>query len=165
MRRVRSPQGQTSTKPMKAMLQRAVVKDETGQGPQGTVDRHLRRGRVKLVAAGQRRRWLGARRAPRRRVPLTAASTVWRRHPRAPVTWPLVFRWEGAAPSDVVRVHIFDDAERPIFGMEVRGSSLDAPKSLRSQLFPGARYQWRVARVDENGDECDASELTAFQLQ
>jgi len=85
--------------------------------------------------------------------------------PSGPVSWPLVFRWEGAAPSDVVRVHIFDDAERPIFGMEVRGSSADAPKSLRSQLFPGARYQWRVARVDENGDECDASELTAFQLQ
>ena len=39
---VRSPQGQTSTKPMKALLQRAVVKDESGQGSEGTVDRHLR---------------------------------------------------------------------------------------------------------------------------
>jgi hypothetical protein len=85
--------------------------------------------------------------------------------PSGAVNWPLVFRWEGAAASDVVRVHIFDDAERPIFGMEVRGGSADAPKSLRSQLLPGARYQWRVARVDENGDECDASELTAFRLQ
>jgi len=85
--------------------------------------------------------------------------------PSGAVSWPLVFRWEGAAPSDVVRVHILDDAERPIFGMEVRGSSAEAPKSLRSQLLPGAPYQWRVARVDENGDESDASELTAFQLQ
>ena len=85
--------------------------------------------------------------------------------PSGPVSWPVVFRWEGTASSDVVRVHILDDAERPIFGMEVRGISAEAPKALRSQLLPGARYQWRVARVDENGDETDASELTAFQLQ
>jgi hypothetical protein len=85
--------------------------------------------------------------------------------PSGAISWPLVFRWEGTAPSDVVRVHILDDAERPIFGMEVRGSSAEAPRTLKSQLSPGARYQWRVARVDENGDECDASELVAFQLQ
>jgi hypothetical protein len=85
--------------------------------------------------------------------------------PSGAVNWPVVFRWEGAAPSDVVRVHIFDEAERPIFGMDVRGSSMEAPRTLRAQLSPGARYQWRVARVDENGDESDASELTVFQLQ
>jgi hypothetical protein len=85
--------------------------------------------------------------------------------PSGPVSWPLVFKWEGAAPSDVVRVHVLDDAERPIFGMDVRGTSAEAPKSLKSQLSPGARYQWRVARVDENGDESDASELTVFQLR
>jgi hypothetical protein len=32
---VRSPQGQTSTKPMKALLQRAVVKDQTGKDLKG----------------------------------------------------------------------------------------------------------------------------------
>ena len=85
--------------------------------------------------------------------------------PAGAVSWPVVFRWEGTGPSDVARVHIFDEAERPIFGMEVRGTSAEAPKTLRSQLAPGARYQWRVARVDENGDESDASELTVFQLQ
>jgi hypothetical protein len=32
---VRSPQGQTSTKPMKALLQRAMVKDESGKDLKG----------------------------------------------------------------------------------------------------------------------------------
>jgi hypothetical protein len=130
------------------------------------VDRDIRDARVKLVAlvgllmlAGCSASTPAARPADSGMRQLRATS------PSGPVSWPLVFRWEGAAPSEVVRVHILDDAERPIFGMEVRGNSADAPKSLRSQLLPGARYQWRVARVDENGDESDASELTAFRLQ
>ena len=102
---------------------------------------------------------------PPARAPDSGMRQLRATSPSGSVNWPVVFRWEGAAPSDVVRVHILDDAERPIFGMEVRGTSAEAPKSLRSQLTPGTRYQWRVARVDENGDESDASELTAFKLQ
>jgi hypothetical protein len=103
--------------------------------------------------------------SPAARAPDSGMRQLRATSPTGAVSWPLVFRWEGAASADVVRVHVLDEAERPIFGMEVRGSSAAAPKSLRSQLMPGARYQWRVARVDENGDESDASELTAFQVQ
>ena len=85
--------------------------------------------------------------------------------PSGSTSWPLVFRWEGTGRSEVVRVHVLDEAERPIFGMEARGDFMAAPQSLKTQLMAGARYQWRVARVDENGDESDASDLTPFQLQ
>jgi hypothetical protein len=85
--------------------------------------------------------------------------------PSGSTAWPLVFRWEGTGRTEVVRVHVLDDAERPIFGIEARGDSVAAPGSLKTQLLPRARYQWRVARVNENGDESDASELTAFQLR
>jgi hypothetical protein len=130
------------------------------------VDCHVRDGRVKLVAVVGLLMLVGCSAStPAARPADSGMRQLRATTPSGAVSWPLVFRWEGAAPSDVVRVHILDDAERPIFGMEVRGSSAEAPKSLRSQLLPGAPYQWRVARVDENGDESDASELTAFKLQ
>ena len=130
------------------------------------MDRHLRRAGVKLAAlAGVLLLAACSAGAPATRSPDSGMRQLRATSPSGPVAWPVVFRWEGAGPSDVVRVHILDEAERPIFGMEVRGGSAEAPKSLRSQLTPGTRYQWRVGRVDENGDESDASELTAFQLQ
>jgi hypothetical protein len=81
------------------------------------------------------------------------------------VEWPFEFRWKGAAPSTVVRLHIVDEAERPLTGLEVRGDHLSAPAELKSTLRAGVRYQWRVARVDENGDETDASPLTTFEIK
>lgn len=130
------------------------------------MDRHLRHSGVKLAALAGVLLLAGCSAStPPARPPDSGMRQLRATSPSGPVNWPLVFRWEGAGASEVVRVHILDDAERPIFGMEVRGSSAEAPKSLRSQLTPGTRYQWRVARVDENGDESDASELTVFQLQ
>ena len=130
------------------------------------MDRHLRRARVKLAAIVGLLMLAGcSASAPAARHADSGIRQLRGTSPSGAVSWPVVFRWEGAAPTDVVRVHILDDAERPIFGMEVRGSSAEAPKTLRSQLLPGTRYQWRVARVDENGDESDASELTGFRLQ
>jgi hypothetical protein len=62
-------------------------------------------------------------------------------------------------------VHVLDDAERPIFGIEARGDHVAAPRSLKAQLQPGVSYQWRVARVDDNGEEADASELITFKVR
>jgi hypothetical protein len=130
------------------------------------VDRHLRRARVKLATVAALLMLAGcSATTPAARSADSGMRQLRATSPSGAVSWPVVFRWDGGAPSDVVRVHIFDEAERPIFGMEVRGSSAEAPKALRSKLSPGARYQWRVARVDENGDESDASELTVFQVK
>lgn len=96
---------------------------------------------------------------PARTAPLQAVG------PRGDVDWPITFSWSGAAPDAVVRIRIFDEAERPVFGIEARGSSKEAPQELKPMLSPGAPYQWRVARVDANGDEVDASEMTAFSLR
>ena len=85
--------------------------------------------------------------------------------PSGPVSWPFEFRWKGASPTTVVRLVIVDDAERPLKGLEGRGDHLAAPDSLKSMLRAGVRYQWRVARVDDNGDEVDASALVAFTLE
>jgi hypothetical protein len=91
--------------------------------------------------------------------PLAATS------PSGPVDWPFEFRWTGASAATVVRLHILDEAERPLVGLEARGDHLPAPDGLKSTLRAGVRYQWRVARVDENGEEADASPLTAFTLK
>jgi hypothetical protein len=69
-------------------------------------------------------------------------------------------------PDDgVVRVRVFDEAERQVFGMEARGTSRAAPDELRPLLEPGHTYVWRVARVDENGEEAGASDLTPFSVR
>ena len=51
------------------------------------------------------------------------------------------------------------------FGFEARGTSKDAPPELRSILDAGTQYQWRVARVDANGEEVDPSAMKAFSLR
>lgn len=88
--------------------------------------------------------------------PLTALA------PSGEAEWPFVFRWEGAGPEDVVRIHVFDEAERPLYGIAARGDHVAAPEPLRQLLKPGERYQWRVAGVDENGQEAGASDLVRF---
>ena len=97
---------------------------------------------------------------PRGAAPAPLAGTS----PTGAVEWPFEFRWTGAGPATVVRVHVFDDAERPLVGFEARGDHLAAPDALRSTLRAGVRYQWRVARVDENGEEADPSAPTAFEI-
>ena len=91
--------------------------------------------------------------------PLRAVS------PRGEASWPPTFSWSGVAADAVVRVRVFDEAERQVFGMEARGTSRVAPGELRTLLEPGRTYLWRVARVDENGEEMDASELTPFSVR
>jgi hypothetical protein len=85
--------------------------------------------------------------------------------PRGDATWPPTFSWSGVADDAVVRVRVFDEAERQVFGMEARGTSRVAPGELRTLLEPGRTYLWRVARVDENGEEAGASELTPFSIR
>jgi hypothetical protein len=65
----------------------------------------------------------------------------------------------------VVRVRIFDEAERQVYGIEARGNQAQAPDELRQLLKTRTPYQWRVARVDENGQEVDQSDLTAFSIR
>ena len=65
----------------------------------------------------------------------------------------------------MVRVRIFDEAERQVYGIEARGNQAQAPDELRQLLKTGTPYQWRVARVDENGQEVDQSDLTAFSIR
>ena len=85
--------------------------------------------------------------------------------PRGSTDWPFAFTWRGASVDAVVRVRVYDDAERAIYGIEARGAEAPAPEDLRRQLKPGTTYQWRVARVDENGQETDQSELTEFSVR
>ena len=84
--------------------------------------------------------------------------------PSGAVILPLEFRWEGAGADTVVRVHVSDEAERPLQEIEARGDRVAAPASLERLLTPGTTYLWRVARVDDNGEESDASELTRFTI-
>jgi len=79
--------------------------------------------------------------------------------------WPFAFTWRGASAASVVRVRIFDEAERQVYGIEARGNQALAPDDLRRLLKTGAPYLWRVARVDENGQEVDQSDLTAFSIR
>lgn len=85
--------------------------------------------------------------------------------PRGAADWPPTFTWSGVPEDGVVRVRVFDEAERQLFGMEARGTSKGAPTELRPLLAPGRTYLWRVARVDENGEETGASELTPFTVR
>lgn len=96
-----------------------------------------------------------------------AASTAALRaeQPADAVDWPIEFRWSGGTPDGVARVHVVDDAERPVASLEVRGTRKAAPDSMKTLLRPGTRYRWRVARVDENGEEADASPLVTFWLK
>ena len=91
--------------------------------------------------------------------PLQAVS------PSGPTALPLSFSWRGASADSVVRVRIFDEAERPIYGIEARGNQVPAPGDLQQQLKAGTPYLWRVARVDENGQEVDQSDLTSFSVK
>lgn len=91
--------------------------------------------------------------------PLTAVA------PSGDTGPPIVFRWEGAGPDRVVRVHVFDDAERPLYGIEARGDHVAAPEPLYRLLQPGERYQWRVVGVDENGEEVGSSDLVGFRFR
>jgi hypothetical protein len=84
--------------------------------------------------------------------------------PAGPVSWPFTFTWEGAGADSVVRVRVFDEAERLLHGIEARGASAPAPEALRRLLRPGTTYLWRAARVDANGEESDQSELVAFSV-
>ena len=114
------------------------------------MDRHLSESRVRLLAvlgilalAGCSSGSPSAKSADSGMRQLRGTS------PSGSTSWPLVFRWEGTGGTEVVRVHVFDEAERPIVGIEARGGFVAAPQSLSTQLMPGARYQWRVARVNE----------------
>jgi hypothetical protein len=91
--------------------------------------------------------------------PLRAMSPV------GATSWPFEFSWRGAKADAVVRVHIFDEAERAIYGIDARGTRAPAPDDLRRLLKSGSSYLWRVARLDENGQEVDQSELTAFSVR
>jgi hypothetical protein len=77
----------------------------------------------------------------------------------------VTFSWSGTSADAVVRIRVFDEAERQVLGLEARGTSIEAPPDLRSALSPGTPYQWRVARVDENGQEVDISAMRAFTLR
>ena len=90
---------------------------------------------------------------------LTAVS------PDGRVTWPFVFRWRGASADTVVRIRVMDDAERAVYGIEARGHQVTAPAPLKGLLEEGQRYQWRVSRVNENGDEAGTSELAVFTVE
>ncbi len=94
-----------------------------------------------------------------------AAGPLHAVSPRGEAAWPLTFTWSGVADDAVVRVRVFDEAERQVYGMEARGTSKAAPNDLRPLLEGGQTYLWRVARVDENGEEAGASELTAFSVR
>lgn len=91
--------------------------------------------------------------------PLQAVS------PSGPTALPFSFTWHGTSAESVVRVRIFDEAERAIYGLEARGNHAPAPADLQQQLKAGTPYLWRVARVDENGQEVDQSDLTAFSIR
>ena len=97
--------------------------------------------------------------------PATPSTPLEGVSPNGAVAWPFEFRWKGAGPETVVRIHVVDEAERSLAGFEGRGDHLAAPAGLKSMLRAGLRYQWRVARVDENGEEVGASALTAFELK
>jgi hypothetical protein len=97
--------------------------------------------------------------APVADAPLVAVA------PREAVAWPFTFSWNGASPDAVVRVRVFDEAERAVLEFEARGSSVAAPTGLRSRLQPSATHLWKVARIDANGQEVGASELTSFSLK
>ena len=79
--------------------------------------------------------------------------------------WPITFSWSGASADSVVRIRVFDEAERQVFGIEARGTAKEAPPELRSALSPHTPYQWRVARVDANGEEVDVSAMRSFTLR
>lgn len=85
--------------------------------------------------------------------------------PAGPIAFPFSFSWRGASAESVVRVRILDEAERPIYGIEARGTQAPAPEDLQRQLKSSTPYLWRVARVDENGQEVDQSDLTAFSIR
>ena len=85
--------------------------------------------------------------------------------PAGATGWPFAFTWRGASADTGVRVRIFDEAERQVYGLEARGNQAQAPDELRQLLKTGTPYQWRVARVDENGQEVDQSDLTAFSVR
>lgn len=91
--------------------------------------------------------------------PLRAVS------PAGPASWPFAFAWEGADQDTVVRLRVFDAAERMVYGLEARGATASAPEALHALLQQGATYQWRVSRIDENGDENGQSELIVFSLR
>lgn len=85
--------------------------------------------------------------------------------PAGPTDWPIVFTWRGATAGAVVRVRIFDEAERAVYGIDARGAQTPAPDELRRLLKAGGQYLWRVARIDQNGQEVDQSDLTAFSVR
>jgi hypothetical protein len=51
------------------------------------------------------------------------------------------------------------------YGIEARGAQAPAPDELRRLLKVGAPYLWQVSRVDQNGQEVDQSDLTAFSVR
>jgi hypothetical protein len=85
--------------------------------------------------------------------------------PRGPVDWPFDFTWTGTSSDTVVRLHVFDEAERQLYEIDGRGGRIAASQALRSRLKPSTPYLWRVARIDANGHEVDQSELLAFSLR
>lgn len=85
--------------------------------------------------------------------------------PSGPTAWPFSFSWTGVADDAVVRLRVYDEAERLIYGTEARGRTAAAPANLQPLLSQGTPYQWRVARVDHNGAETDESALVEFSLR
>jgi len=96
---------------------------------------------------------------------VTQAGPLHAVSPAGLTGWPFEFTWRGGTPDAVVRVRIYDEAERAIYGIDARGTRAPAPDDLRPLLKSGSPYLWRVARLDENGQEVDQSDLTAFSLR
>ena len=94
----------------------------------------------------------------------TARPALKALQPAGDTRWPFSFMWEGAGPGEVVRVRVYDEAERQLYGIEARGSGVAAPEGLRRLLEAGTPYLWRVSRVDDNGGETGESALASFRM-
>ena len=179
---VRQPDGATTTKTLKAVVSRATMKDASGQDDRRPLGHHRASGRREAtrVLVG-----VTVDRAHALRCGLLGdgvgggllecAAASRRRPGRAPAG-----RRPGRGDGVALRVHLARRVRRQPWsgcgsstrpsgsGLRHRGARRarrQAPDELRRLLKTGTPYLWRVARVDENGQEVDQSELTAFSIR